>query len=169
MEKQVWNAASKDSVGLKDFYENHKSDYMWQDRVDAVILSSANEDMIKKALNGLTKGESVEAIQTELNLDGTQNIMSTKGVFESGNQVLPENFEFKKGISKIYKHNDAYHVVMVNAVMPKSPKTLEEARGKVVSDYQNQIEADWIKELHEHYTVKLDDNVFNRVKSQILN
>lgn len=169
MEKQVWNAASKDTIGLKDFYENHKGDYMWKDRVDAVILSSANEDMIKKAKKGLTKGETIEAIQTELNMDGNQNIMSTNGIFESGNQALPDDFEFKKGVSKIYKHNDAYHVVMVNAVMPKSPKTLEEARGKVVSDYQNQIEANWIKDLHERYTVKLDDKVFKKVKSQILN
>ena len=49
MEKEVWNAASKDSVGLKAYYEKHKSNYMWKDRVDAVILSSANEDMVRES------------------------------------------------------------------------------------------------------------------------
>ncbi len=169
MEKQVWNAASKDTVGLKTYYENHKSDYMWNDRVDAVMLSSADEKMIKKAIKLLDKGKTVESIEAELNKKDTQNIMSTKGVFEKGNQVLPKDFEFKKGISKLYNHNDAYHVVVVNSVLPKSSKTLDEARGKVVSDYQNQIESDWINALNERYTVKVNDRVLKKVKKQILN
>ena len=169
MEKQVWNAASKDSVGLKAFYENHKNNYMWEDRVDGVILSSANEKMVKKAIKLLDNGKTIEAIETKLNKDEAQNIISTNDVFERGNQALPKDFEFKKGISKIYRHNDAYHVVMVNSVMPKSAKTLNEARGKVVSDYQNQIESEWIKSLNERYAVKVNKEVLKKVKSQILN
>ena len=48
-------------------------------------------------------------------------------------------------------------MILVNSVMPESTKTLEEARGKVVSDYQNQIETDWINNLIERYTVKVND------------
>lgn len=169
MEKQVWNAASKDTVGLKTFYENHKNDYVWEDRVDAVILTSADEKMIKKAIKLLDKGESIESIKTELNKEETQNIISTNDVFEFGDQALPKDFEFLKGISKIYTHNDAYHVVMVNSVLPKGSKTLDEARGRVVSDYQNQIENDWIKSLNERYTVKVNKRVLKKVKSEILN
>lgn len=169
MEKQVWNAASKDTVGLKAFYEKHKSNYMWEDRVDAVILSSANEKMIEKAIALLDKGKSTETIEAELNQDEAQNIISTTGVFELGDQALPTDFEFKKGVSKIYQHNDAYHVVMVKSVMSKSHKTLDESRGRVVSDYQNQIEKDWINSLNERYKVKVNNKVLKKVKSQILN
>ena len=169
MEKQVWNAASKDSVGLNAYYENHKNDYMWEDRVDAVILSSANEKMINKAIKLLNKGTAIETIEAELNQDEAQNIISTKDVFEFGNQALPKGFEFKKGTSEIYKHNDAYHVILVDSVMPKSIKTLSESRGRVVSDYQNQIEKDWIKSLNERYSVKVNKKVLKKVKSQILN
>ncbi|MFK7782488.1 peptidylprolyl isomerase [Psychroserpens sp.] len=169
MEKEVWNAASKDSVGLKSYFQAHKSNYMWNDRVDAVILSSANEKMINKAIKLLNKGKSIETIEDNLNDGETQNIISTSDVFEEGNQALPSGFEFKKGISKIYMHNDAYHVIKVNDVMPKGEKTLEEARGKVVSDYQNQIEDDWIAALNKRYTVKVDTKVFKKVKAQILN
>lgn len=169
MEKQVWNAGSKDTVGLKNFYENHKNDYSWNDRVDAVILSSASEKMINKAIKSLHKGKTVEAIETDLNKNDTQNIISTNGVFEQGSLELPENFEFKKGISNRYMHNDAYHVVIVNSLLPKGPKTLEEARGKVVSDYQNKIENDWITSLKERYSVKVKNKVLKKIKNQILN
>jgi peptidyl-prolyl cis-trans isomerase SurA len=169
MEKQVWNAATKDSTGLKIFYEKNKSNYMWEDRIDAVILSSADEKMIEKAVDLLNKNKTVEEIKEELNKGETQNIISTSNTFESSNQALPKDFEFKKGISKIYTHNEAYHVIMVNSVMSKSVKTLDEARGRVVSDYQNQIENDWIKSLNDRYTVKVNTKVLNKVKSQILN
>ena len=131
MEKQVWNAASKDSVGLQNVLSKEQiSNYMWKDRVDATVLTSANEN-IEKGSESTSQGmvEDIEAIETELNKNDVQNIISTNDVFESGDQALPENFEFKKGISKIYFHNDAYHVIMVNKVMPKTNKTLDEARG----------------------------------------
>ena len=169
MEKQVWNAATKDSTGLKIFYEKNKSNYMWEDRIDAVILSSADEKMIEKAVDLLNKNKTIEEIKEALNKGETQNIISTSNTFESSNQALPKDFEFKKGISKIYTHNEAYHVIMVNSVMSKSEKTLDEARGRVVSDYQNQIENDWIKSLNDRYTVKVNTKVLNKVKSQILN
>lgn len=169
MEKQVWNAATKDSTGLKMFYEKNKSNYMWEDRIDAVILSSADEKMIEKAVDLLNKNKTIEEIKEALNKGETQNIISTSNTFESSNQALPKDFEFKKGISKIYSHNEAYHVIMVNSVMSKSEKTLDEARGRVVSDYQNQIENDWIKSLNDRYTVKVNTKVLNKVKSQILN
>ena len=169
MEKQVWNAASKDTVGLKAFYENHKNDYMWQDRVDAVIFSSANKKYVEKAIDLLNEGKSIEDINAALNQNGAQNIITTSNVFELGDQALPKDFEFKKGVSKIYNHHDSYHVLMVNDVFPKTYKTLDEARGKVVSDYQNQIEIDWIKSLNERYNVEVNSNVLKKVKSEILN
>ncbi|MBR9846832.1 MAG: peptidylprolyl isomerase [Algicola sp.] len=169
MEKEVWNAASKDTVGLKTFYENHKDDYMWNDRVDAVIFSSASKKNVEKVIELLKKGKSAETINAELNNENAQNIISTANVFESGDQALPNNFEFKKGISEIYNHNESYHVIMVNKVIPESHKTLDEARGKVVSDYQNQLESDWIKSLNERYTVEVNSKVLKKVKSEILN
>jgi peptidyl-prolyl cis-trans isomerase SurA len=169
MEKEVWNAASKDTVGLKAFYENHKNEYMWEDRVDAVIFSSANKQNVENVIKMLNNGKSIEDINEELNKGETQNIISTKGVFEFGDQALPKDFEFTKGISKIYNHHDSYHVILVNEVISKTHKTLDEARGKIVSDYQTQIENDWITSLRARYTVKVNSKVLKKVKSQILN
>ncbi|WP_235989383.1 peptidylprolyl isomerase [Psychroserpens algicola] len=169
MEKEVWNAASKDSVGLEEYYNAHKSDYLWDDRVEAVIMSSASHAVIEKVKNELSKGVSEEDILSDMNTKDDLKVISTSDVFEKGHRALPENFQFKEGVSEIYKHNDAFHVIIVNAVLPAGQKTLEESRGKVVSDYQNHIEENWVKSLHERFKVKINDSVLKRVKKQILN
>ncbi|MBT25069.1 MAG: hypothetical protein CML60_01515, partial [Rhodobacteraceae bacterium] len=43
MEKEVWNKASKDSLGIEKYYDEHKSEYQWKDRVEVVMASSADE------------------------------------------------------------------------------------------------------------------------------
>lgn len=167
MEQEVWNAASKDSVGLQDYYTKNKSKYVWQDRADAIMMSSASKAHIEKVKQQLEKGVSVEEILSNINSNGKSNVLSTSNVFERGDDVLPSNFEFKKGISEIYQHHDAYHVLMIKEVLPSSTKTLDEARGNVVSDYQNYIEDNWVKELNQRYKVKVNDKVLKRVKKQI--
>lgn len=167
MEKQVWNAASKDTLGLQNFYEANKSNYKWEDRAEAVILTSASKSIIDDAKVKLESGTAVEAIIKEFNTDGKQNIISTSNVFEKGNISLPSDFQFKEGISEVLNHNDAYHVVLVKKVIPAGYKSLEEARGRIVSDYQAQLEKEWVKSLSERFKVERNPDVLKRVKKQI--
>lgn len=169
MEKEVWNTASKDTVGLKSYYESHKADYVWPVRADAVVASAAKKRDISKVEDLLEDNKSVEEISDKLNTESEQKVIFTKGIMDTTHQALPEDFEFKKGVSSIYKFNDSYHVAMVEEVYPSGPKTFEEARGSVVSDYQNYIEENWLNTLHERYNVEINQDVLAKVKSQILN
>tara|TARA_R110002094_G_scaffold91343_1_gene93582 strand:+ start:32 stop:217 length:186 start_codon:yes stop_codon:yes gene_type:complete len=42
-------------------------------------------------------------------------------------------------------------------------KTLEEARGLVISAYQNKLEKDWIAELKGKYEVSINEEVLEKV------
>ena len=169
MEKEVWNAASKDSVGLSAYYESHKADYMWNDRVEGIMFSSAKKSVIEKVRKALSTKHTIEAIETDFNTPEEQNVITTKGVFEAGGQNLPDDFVFAEGVSSVYNHHDSFHVIRVDEVLPKREKTLEEAKGKVISDYQNQIENDWIEALNNRYKVEVNEKVLKKVKSEILN
>lgn len=35
----------KDSIGLREFYDKHKNNYMWGDRVEATVYTCANEEV----------------------------------------------------------------------------------------------------------------------------
>ena len=167
MEKEVWNKASKDSVGLEEFYNKNKSKYQWSDRVDVVIASSAEESNMKKILKMMKKGASEDDIKKALNTKEKQNVIFTKGIYKTDNPILPSNFVAEKGVSKIYKHNEAFHVIDVKAILPAGQKTLEEAKGNVINSYQAEIETNWINDLYNRFKIEVNQDVLNTIKAKI--
>ena len=167
MEKEVWNAAVQDSTGLQNYYSAHTSDYIWKDRVDAVLATASNQSDIDKIKNLLQKGMSDDDISRELNTETEQKVIFTKGVMEIDHQALPKDLELKEGVSKVYQYNDAYHVLRINKVIPSVNKTFDEAKGRVISDYQNAIEENWITSLNNRYKVDVNSKTLKKVKNQI--
>lgn len=169
MEKEVWNKASKDTVGIEAYYNKNKSKYQWSDRVDVVMATSAEKSNMKKVLKLMKKGKSEEEIKEALNTSDKQNVIFTKGTYKTDNPILPSNFEAKKGISDIYEHHEAFHVIDVKAVLPAGQKTLEEAKGNVINDYQTELEANWISELYDRFEIEVNQDVLDTVKDTIGN
>jgi peptidyl-prolyl cis-trans isomerase SurA len=167
METEIWNAAKNDSVGLNNFYEAHKDKYFWNDRVDAIVASSAKKKAIKTVSEMLEKGKTPNEIKDMLNSGKEVNVLFSTGKMDATHQALPTDFEFKKGISKIYNHNGAFVVALVNEVLPKTMKSFEESKGKVISDFQNYKEINWLKTLAEKYEVKINNDILAKVKTQI--
>ena len=169
METKIWNAVKEDTVGLQNYYNQNKNSYVWPKRIDAIVATSSKKENIEKVKKALKKGTDAETIKAELNTDGKQNVIFTKGIMAKGDQSLSDDVKFKKGVSNIYSYNDAYHVILVNDVLPSKEKAFEEAKGNVISDYQGKVEKDWLESLHSKYKIIINESVLNKVKSQINN
>ncbi|SEH05481.1 Uncharacterised protein [Candidatus Venteria ishoeyi] len=55
-------------------------------------------------------------------------------------------------------------IIVAREFRNPEPKTLKEARGLVTADYQNYLEAEWIKELRAKYTVDVKQEVLKTIK-----
>lgn len=165
MEKEIWNKAIEDSTGVKSYYNQHKSLYKWEDRIEAVIVSGNNKKEIKKAANYLKSGISDSFIKKQLNTDDKQNIIISRGVFNLSDSSIPHEIVLKEGVSEIYKHNGAYHVLNISQVLKSKEKTFEEAKGLVTGDYQTFLENNWIDQLRDKYEIQINAEVLNQVKS----
>ena len=168
MEKEIWTKSKTDTLGLKSFYDKNLKNYNWKNRLDVTILSSTKLDVIKKAEKLLKQDKTADFIKEKLNLkDGVVNVMSKVGVFEEGSEVLPKNLKFETGISEIIKDGEYYFVTKVNKTLPAGPKTLEECKGKVINDYQQYLEENWVKDLKNEFKVEVNQEVFEKVKKQL--
>ena len=108
-------------------------------------------------------GKTNDEITAALNTGHRVQAIMSAGTYEEDHQSLPEKFKPNKGVSQVYAPADSkdtktgqYVVVDVKEVLPASPKTLEEVRGRVVSDYQSHLEEEWMKELRKKYVVKVN-------------
>ncbi|MDN3677961.1 peptidylprolyl isomerase [Flavobacterium paronense] len=167
MEKEIWDRAKTDTLGLKKFYDEHKMEHMWKKRVDVTITSSTNQDMIKKAQTLLKKNEKPEAIKDKLNVNNVINVMTNSGVFEEGNDALPKTMKFNLGVSDVFKEGEYYFVTKVDKILPEAVKTLDECKGKIVNDYQQYLEQRWVDDLKQEFTVKINSDVFESVKKEL--
>ena len=169
METTIWNTAKTDSTAIEQFYESNKANYVKPKRVDAIVASSAKQKTLKKVSKFLGKNIELDQIKSLVNSNDKVDVIFTSGIMDAQHQALPKGFDFKKGISKIQKHNDAFIVVNVKDVLPQEQKTLEEAKGAVISDYQNFKEENWLKDLREKYKIEVNQDVLEKVKSQLKN
>ncbi|GAA4774049.1 MULTISPECIES: peptidylprolyl isomerase [Flavobacterium] len=167
MEKEIWNKAKQDTIGLKNYYDANKEKYQWKKRGDVLVASSAKEDVVKQARKMIKSGVASEAIKEKLNKNGVVDIMIKQEFFEEGSENFPKGLELKEGLSDVYKDKDHYFVNKVLKVLPAGYKTLDETRGKVINDYQQFLEDNWVSELKKEFKISVNQDVFARLKTEM--
>ncbi|UGS20487.1 peptidylprolyl isomerase [Flavobacterium cyclinae] len=169
MEKEIWNRAKNDTIGLNEFFKNNISNYQWKKRYNVDILSSTDAKIIEKAQKYLKKGKSLDYIKEQLNKDGKVNIMSKSGLYEEDYDVLTQYQNVSKGVTSIVSKDKYYFVLNIIDEKPAGAKELSECRGKVISDYQQYLENHWVDELKKEFSIHINQEVFSKVKNQLKN
>ena len=169
MEKEIWNRAKNDTIGLNDYFKNNIANYQWKKRFSVDILSSTDSKVIEKAQKYLKKGKSLDYIKAQLNKDGKINVMSKSGMYEEDYDVLSEYKNLSKGVSNVVTKDKYFFVVNVLDEKPAGAKELSECKGKVISDYQQYLESNWVNELKKEFNIAINQEVFEKVKKQLHN
>ena len=167
MEKEIWTKSKNDTIGLTSYFEKNSQKYQWKNRFDVMILSTTKEEVAKKAHKMVKKNKSADDIKEAFNTKEVVNVMITSGVFEENSEALPKNISPTKGISEVLSQNNYFYVVTVKDYIPAGPKLLEECKGRVINDYQQFLEENWVSQLKQEYQVKVDATVFQAVKMQM--
>ncbi|MFL9844816.1 peptidylprolyl isomerase [Flavobacterium rhizosphaerae] len=166
MEKEIWNKAKTDTIGLQKYYNAHKDNYLWKQRAEAEVFSSTDEKAAQEARKYLTEGKDAAFIKQKLNT-GKITIMEKSGTFEKGSSDFPESAGWHEGISDVIKQDGYYYVVNEKKVLPAGPKSFEESKGRVINDYQQYLENTWVDDLKKEFTIKVNQDVFEKVKKEL--
>ena len=170
MQDKIWEGAKNDSIGLQEFYNANKQNYVWPERIEGSVARSTNAKYIKKVRKYWQKNSSNEAIDEAINKD-QQNVIFSNGELELGQAPLPKSFNVrtKSPISEVIKENNSFYVVNVKEFKPKSQKTFEEAKGQLIADYQIALESKWTQGLRAKFEVDVNESVLAKVKALISN
>ena len=168
-DKVVWSKAVKDTLGLEKFYQDHKSDYMWGERLDVTIYTCkdaktafrAKEILTKKSKNKSTPEQLVGSVIKEF---GDSSCISfEQGIYEKGDNNFVDQMDWNTSISDNMKKDSSVIIVVRNKRIKPTPRKLEEARGLVTADYQTYLEKQWIKELRNKYPIEINRSLLTKV------
>jgi peptidyl-prolyl cis-trans isomerase SurA len=164
MEKKVWGKANADTAGLRKYYNEHKTKYTWGASADALIITCTNEAEANKLQEKLTNNLSK---WREITANNTTEVTADTGRYELGQLSVFERTNFTAGSMTLPVKNTTDGTATFNYIIRvyKDPelKSFEDARGMVISDYQQLLEDKWIAELKNKYPVKVNTAVFSSI------
>lgn len=164
MQQEVWNKSQNDTAQLLALYNSNPAKYNWNKSADAVVFF-CNDAATAKTLHAQIKSnpakwktyvsavnEKVVADSARYELDqipGFKNTATAKTLspLNTNSQDNATTFSY---VFKVYN--------------TPTPRTYNEAKGLVISDYQTQLEAAWLKDLKQNYPVTLNEAEWNKIK-----
>ena len=166
MTDKVWNKANKDTLGLKNYYEKNKSNYMWKDRIDAMVYECLDKNIANQVVKML-KNDTITSkhILEKLNAKSELNLKVRTNKYEISDIPYLKGRTFKIGANPIYEFGSKFYVIKVNELIPSGPKLLQDAKGLITSDYQNYLEKVWLDELAKKYTFKINEKIIYSLDS----
>lgn len=159
--KNVWQKAVEDTSGLLSYFEDNQATYFFNNRLDASIYSCENKTIAKEVRKYIYKkkrgGLSNEQILEKINSNAALSLKIESGIFEKGDNEYIDTIDWRAGISSdIVLEDGSYVIVDVNKLLPARNKSINEIRGKVISDYQNHLEKAWLTILKSKYSVVIN-------------
>lgn len=161
--REVWDKASKDTDGLNKYFDQHRADYKWtKPHVKGILVQAANDsvaDILRQRLKDVKDEASLKGLRKEFVGKASMEQILT----EEGQNPMVDNLIF--GGPEVKPSNKKYTVYFIWE--PKTmlaPESMTDVRSLVTSDYQNQLESDWVEHLKAKYPVTVNEKVLKKVK-----
>ena len=160
MQRKVWSKSSTDSAALVNYYSKNKANYIWLSSADILLFNCSNMTTAKKAGEVLKNGENWHNIveKSEGRIQADSGRYETTQIMLAPGTSISENTVSEPLLNK--SDNTATFVKLLKLYPAGQQRSFEEARGLLINDYQNYLEANWVNELKKKYPVKINEAVF---------
>jgi|WetSurMetagenome_2_1015567.scaffolds.fasta_scaffold07520_4 peptidyl-prolyl cis-trans isomerase SurA len=169
--KKVWNRIS-DSTGLHHYYEDHKNTYLTRGGIDAKLFTLKSADG-KKALTSAYKKYSQKPY-TDNRLSGKFNnkndtiLFIKEATWNKGDDPEIDKIQWITGWQSL-TIGGFPSIIVIKKVFDPVPLKYEEVQEEMITGYQESLESEWVGQLKEKYSVKIDSLVLEEVKRKLNN
>lgn len=164
MEKEVWGKIKKDTLGYTGYYQNHADKYLQKEIVEGTIFTFDKKKAATKYLSYLEKikkTKDIASVKTP-----KVEYSAYKGEMELTDSRLPHDFTPKEGSVSLYEKGGKYLVIDIEKHRPQQVMPLEEIRSKVIQDYQELYEQQWLDALKSKADIRINAKVLSELKAK---
>lgn len=164
--REVWEKAAKDEIGLASYFKDHKKDYAWSEpRFKGIayhVKNKADVKAVKNCVKKLPFDQWAEALRSTFNPDSIIRIRVEKGLFKPGDNPLVDKEIFKRNTTVVPVENYPIDAVY-GKLLKKGPEDYTDVRGQVIADYQDMLEKAWVYDLRRRYPFTVNKEVLKTV------
>lgn len=158
-DQKVWRKATTDTLGLDAYYEAYKMRNMWPERAEATIFKSLDDKVAREVKIWVSESLTNDSMLVLANKNSQLNLVIEEGLFAKEDDEVFTKIQWKMGVSEIVLINNQFVFANITDILLPSPKSLDEAKGYYISNYQDALEKDWIKSLRIKYPVEINKEV----------
>jgi peptidyl-prolyl cis-trans isomerase SurA len=170
--KKVWNKAQDDSTGLKQYYENNKYKFQTKEGLSAKIYTLRKSSGMKSLSNAFNKYSKYpngdNRLINKYIIKKDTLLTLREGTWYKGDDKTVDNLDRTKKVQETTI--DGFpSIVVVNKVIDAVPLPFSEVQGEIITGYQEYLEDNWVKQLKQKYTVKIDNSVLEEIRKNLKN
>jgi peptidyl-prolyl cis-trans isomerase SurA len=170
--KKAWNKAQYDSTGLRQYYENNKNKFLTRRGISGSIYTLKKKDGMKSLTSAYKKfskyPDPYNGMVKKFILKGDTLLSVRKGTWFKGDDKEIDNLNWIRGYQE-YTADGYPRIAVIDRIIEPEPLPFGQVQGEMISGYQEYLENNWIKQLKENYSVKIDNAVLDETRKKLNN
>jgi peptidyl-prolyl cis-trans isomerase SurA len=170
--KKVWNKSQEDSTGLMKYYEDNKNNYLTKSGIEAKIYTLNKRDGMKQLSSAYRKFKKYEDADIRLIkkfISGGDSLLKiTRGTWMKGDDRDIDTLKFVTGIQET-TFKGFPSIVSVERIIEPKPLAFSEVQGEMITGYQDWLEKNWIKQLKDKFSVKINSDIMEEIRKKLGN
>lgn len=161
----VFDKAQNDTVGLEKYFKKHKKNYKFPQRMAKGILIQAKNDsvaeLVKDQVRGLGRDEIVAYVKANFKGEATAD----KFLIGQGVNGMIDNIMFgDEPVKPKAKGYETYFIL--EGKILDTPEEMADVRNHVTTDYQEELEKQWVAKLKKRYKVNVNKQELSEIKKR---
>ncbi|SHM43039.1 peptidyl-prolyl cis-trans isomerase SurA [Cyclobacterium lianum] len=161
MNREVWQKAVDDSTGQQKYFLENRQNYLWGDRIPAVLVKARADKDLSDVGNWLAEQKYHSKLDSLLKekflLDDPLLFTLEQKEFEISENKLLASLDLSQKFHQLHENGEMV-LVLSGEKIPAAPKKFEEIRGRVIQDYQQYLEENLLQRLHKKYTIQINED-----------
>jgi peptidyl-prolyl cis-trans isomerase SurA len=166
--EKVWDRANKDKEGLENYFNSHRADYSWdKPKFKGYIVFATNDSIgagVRTFCDSINNANAFnpETFAADLRRAFNRDAKVERVIAAQGDNAITDYLAFNG--PKPAENNRWQDCFAFRGRIIDQPEEAADVRGQVTTDYQNQLEKQWVEQLRKTYPVKINEKVLKKIK-----
>lgn len=163
-DRNVWTKAKNDTEGLEKYFQDNKDKYRWDEpRFKSRVIFATNDSILNLVNEYLAANPTPDdKLGDELRKKFGKNVKVERVIAAKGENAITDYLGFGAAKPENVTRWGAYEAYKGKVL--DQPEEAADVRGTVVTDYQDYLLDQWLKQLATQFPAKVNEKVLKQAK-----